>query len=66
MRRFWRQALLIASITAYAAACVIIVAFADAPAPSSTIPDVAELPMASLTTAAAAGLPETTNPQPRR
>jgi hypothetical protein len=47
MRPFWRQELLIASIAVYAAACFVIVAFADAPAPSSTIPDMVELPPTS-------------------
>jgi formylglycine-generating enzyme required for sulfatase activity len=46
MRRYWRQELLIASIIAYAAVCIAIVAFAEAPAPSSAIPDVVDLPPA--------------------
>jgi hypothetical protein len=66
MPRFWRQALLIGSITAYAAACIIIVAFADAPSPSSAIPHVVELPPASSLTAEAANLPETADAQQRR
>jgi formylglycine-generating enzyme required for sulfatase activity len=48
MRPYWRQELLIGSIGAYAAACIVIAAFAGAGAPGSALPDMIELPPASL------------------
>jgi formylglycine-generating enzyme required for sulfatase activity len=50
MRRFWRQGLLVVSLIVYAAACIVIAAFANDPAASTAgpvIPDIVELPAAS-------------------
>ena len=50
MRRFWRQWLLVASVVAYATACIVIMAFANAPMPGPAglaIPDLVELRAAS-------------------
>jgi formylglycine-generating enzyme required for sulfatase activity len=50
MRRFWRQGLLVASIIAYTAICIAIVAFANPPGPSPAspaAPALVELPATS-------------------
>jgi formylglycine-generating enzyme required for sulfatase activity len=40
---FWRQGLLVASIAAYAVACIVIVAFANAPMPSPSVLAISDL-----------------------